>query len=93
MTNKVLSGIRQIEGGANRLVDIGAGGSTLYTGDNILIAVYVGDVSAGATVKVTDEAGTALTFQNVPVGTTLTGRFQRIWNTGSLAAGFIGYQR
>lgn len=86
-------GTQLIDGSTSRLVAVTKSDSTTYTGADVLIALYVGDVSGGATVICKDVAGTSVTFQNVPVGTTLTGKFSAVMSTGTTAAGFIGYQR
>jgi hypothetical protein len=49
-------------------------------------------VSGSGDVKVTTEAGTAVTFANVPAGFRLRIRTQRVWSTGTTATGLVGHR-
>lgn len=51
------------------------------------VGIYVGGTGD---VKVTTSVGSNVTFKAVPVGTTLWGRFVRIWSTGTSATLMLG---
>lgn len=50
-------------------------------------AIWVG---VGGDVKVDDGAGGVVTYSNVPTGSRLSGRFSRVYATGTTASGLIG---
>ena len=48
--------------------------------------LYIGDISAGADVKVTMESGNQATFKGVTAGSFLPVLVTRVWSTGTTAA-------
>lgn len=59
------------------------------TNENVFAGLYVG---GAGNLKVTTEAGTAVTFSAVPVGTILPIRTKLIWSTGSTATLVTGFK-
>lgn len=55
----------------------------------LAIAIYVGGTG---TIKADDDQGhTGVTFSAIPVGTTLKGRFKKIYATGTSATLLVAY--
>ena len=48
--------------------------------------LYIGDISAGADIKVTMESGNQATFKGVTAGSFLPVLVTRVWSTGTTAS-------
>lgn len=63
--------------------------STDHTPTKYGRAVYVGDVSGGATLKVTTVDGSTLSFAGLVVGSVIPVSTKLIWKTGTAATSLI----
>lgn len=57
----------------------------------LAIAIYVGGGAPGDIKADDDQGHTGVTFKAVPVGTTLKGRFKRIYATGTTATFLVAF--